>query len=145
MSDSDSDDGLPAARRERKEGEPQINLPVPDENSRNEGREQVSMISIKVTMPDGSVENLSMDQGATVEYVRAYLYEHFGVAFDGSVRIPSHPCPDLATLEQELPRRTHVLPSLFLSPHGMSLCGIYPLPILLLLMMITLMRYSPSS
>lgn len=61
MSDSDSDEGVsPAARRERKEGEPEIHLAVPDSDVRNQGKEEITNINFKMTMPDGSVEILSV-------------------------------------------------------------------------------------
>ena len=45
---------------------------------------QVSNISISIKMPDGSAQNMDVDAGQTVEYVRAYIHEHFGVPFAGS-------------------------------------------------------------
>eukprot|EP00291_Cryptomonas_curvata_P009405 CAMPEP_0172202120 /NCGR_PEP_ID=MMETSP1050-20130122/30439_1 /TAXON_ID=233186 /ORGANISM="Cryptomonas curvata, Strain CCAP979/52" /LENGTH=74 /DNA_ID=CAMNT_0012879963 /DNA_START=90 /DNA_END=314 /DNA_ORIENTATION=- len=35
-------------------------------------------------MPDLSSQTITIDQGQTVEYLRAYLHEHFGVPFVGS-------------------------------------------------------------
>ena len=34
---------------------------------------QVSNISISIKMPDGSAQNMDVDAGQTVEYVRAYI------------------------------------------------------------------------
>ncbi|EKX44217.1 hypothetical protein GUITHDRAFT_110003 [Guillardia theta CCMP2712] len=35
-------------------------------------------------MPDGSEQTLQVDQGQTVEYVRAYLHENCGLPFSSS-------------------------------------------------------------
>jgi hypothetical protein len=45
---------------------------------------------IFVRMHDMTSFMAQMDQGQTVEYVRAYLHEHFGVPFTGSVRLSPH-------------------------------------------------------
>mmetsp|Transcript_43697 Transcript_43697/g.106833 ORF Transcript_43697/g.106833 Transcript_43697/m.106833 type:complete len:102 (-) Transcript_43697:319-624(-) len=61
-----------------------MQLPVPDPSVREQGREEITQIDFTITMPDGSSQQTKMDQGQTVEYVRAYLHEHFGVNFAGS-------------------------------------------------------------
>eukprot|EP00802_Teleaulax_amphioxeia_P017965 Tamp_18138.p3 GENE.Tamp_18138~~Tamp_18138.p3 ORF type:complete len:102 (+),score=24.23 Tamp_18138:612-917(+) len=62
-----------------------MQLAVPEDSSiRDQGRQEISNITINITMPDGSAQTVEVDAGQTVEYVRAYLHEHFGVPFNGS-------------------------------------------------------------
>lgn len=106
-----------------------MQLSVPDPSVRDQGREEITVIDITITMPDGSqqqtkvifqesrlqyVFDLSslklwkdsgahldlcfdlcaaqMDQGQTIQYVRAFLHEHFGVPFTGSVSSSPSAC-----------------------------------------------------
>mmetsp|Transcript_64587 Transcript_64587/g.154105 ORF Transcript_64587/g.154105 Transcript_64587/m.154105 type:complete len:101 (+) Transcript_64587:118-420(+) len=61
-----------------------MQLSVPDPEVRDGGREEITNIKINVTMPDGSNQEVDIDQGQTVEFLRAYLHEHSGVPFVGS-------------------------------------------------------------
>mmetsp|Transcript_48460 Transcript_48460/g.75677 ORF Transcript_48460/g.75677 Transcript_48460/m.75677 type:complete len:103 (+) Transcript_48460:96-404(+) len=61
-----------------------MQLSVPDPTVRDGGRQEVTLIKINITLPDGSNEEMEVDKGQTVEYVRAYLHEHLGVPFTAS-------------------------------------------------------------
>mmetsp|Transcript_19793 Transcript_19793/g.40179 ORF Transcript_19793/g.40179 Transcript_19793/m.40179 type:complete len:102 (-) Transcript_19793:133-438(-) len=61
-----------------------MQLPVPDPHVRDEGREVITTININIKLPDGSTHEMEVDQGQTVEYVRAYLHEKVGINFAGS-------------------------------------------------------------
>uniref|UniRef100_A0A6T8K276 Ubiquitin-like domain-containing protein n=1 Tax=Hemiselmis andersenii TaxID=464988 RepID=A0A6T8K276_HEMAN len=61
-----------------------MNISVPDAGVRDGGREEIKTIEFKIEMPGGSSQSVSMDQGQTIEYVRAYIHEHFGVPFASS-------------------------------------------------------------
>mmetsp|Transcript_716 Transcript_716/g.1486 ORF Transcript_716/g.1486 Transcript_716/m.1486 type:complete len:102 (+) Transcript_716:55-360(+) len=61
-----------------------MNISVPDSGVRDGGREEITQIEFKIEMPGGSTNSVTMDQGQTVEYVRAYIHEHYGVPFTGS-------------------------------------------------------------
>mmetsp|Transcript_11971 Transcript_11971/g.23880 ORF Transcript_11971/g.23880 Transcript_11971/m.23880 type:complete len:102 (+) Transcript_11971:358-663(+) len=61
-----------------------MQLPVPDPSVRDQGREVITTIQIVIVLPDGSNHEMEIDQGQTVEYVRAYLHTNLGINMAGS-------------------------------------------------------------